>query len=58
MAVQLTFHARAAMTKKVPFAGVDVAYEIVGEGTPLVLLHHLFDAREFWWRSGYVDSIS
>ena len=45
MAVQLTFHARAAMTKKVPFAGVDVAYEIVGEGTPLVLLHHLFDAR-------------
>jgi pimeloyl-ACP methyl ester carboxylesterase len=44
------------MTKKVPCAGVDIAYEIVGEGTPLVLLHLLFDTREFWWRSGYVDS--
>ena len=44
------------MTKKVRSAGVDIAYEIVGEGTPLVLLHLLFDTREFWWRSGYVDS--
>lgn len=44
------------MTKKARSAGVDIAYEIVGEGTPLVLLHLLFDSREFWWRSGYVDS--
>jgi hypothetical protein len=37
-------------------AGVDIAYEVVGEGTPLTLLHFLFDTREFWWRSGYVDA--
>jgi pimeloyl-ACP methyl ester carboxylesterase len=36
--------------------GVDIAYEVVGEGTPLTLLHLLFDTREFWWRSGYVDA--
>lgn len=46
----------AAMTIKARCAGVDIAYEVVGEGTPLVLLHLMFDTREFWWRSGYVDS--
>ena len=44
------------MSKKARRAGVDIAYEVVGEGTPLVLLHLIFDTREFWWRSGYVDS--
>jgi pimeloyl-ACP methyl ester carboxylesterase len=37
-------------------AGVSIAYEVVGEGPPLTLLHHLFDTREFWWRSGYADA--
>ena len=44
------------MSKKARRAGVDIAYEVVGEGTPLLLLHLIFDTREFWWRSGYVDS--
>ena len=29
----------AAMSKKVRCADIDIAYEVVGEGTPLVLLH-------------------
>ncbi len=45
------------MPKETTSAGVDIAYEVVGEGTPLALLHLLFDTREFWWRSGYVDAI-
>lgn len=45
------------MSKKARIADVDVAYEVVGEGTPLTLLHLLFDTREFWWRSGYVDAL-
>ena len=44
------------MSKRARSANVDIAYEIVGEGTPLVLLHLIFDTREFWWRSGYVDA--
>lgn len=44
------------MSKKARCGGVDIAYEVVGEGTPLVLLHLMFDTREFWWRSGYVDA--
>jgi pimeloyl-ACP methyl ester carboxylesterase len=47
----------AAMSKKVRCADIDIAYEVVGEGTPLVLLHLLFDTREFWWQAGYVDSL-
>ena len=45
------------MSKKARIGDVDVAYEVVGEGTPLTLLHLLFDTREFWWRSGYVDAL-
>jgi pimeloyl-ACP methyl ester carboxylesterase len=47
----------ATMSKKARIADVDVAYEVVGEGTPLTLLHLLFDTKEFWWRSGYVDAL-
>jgi pimeloyl-ACP methyl ester carboxylesterase len=35
------------MSKGARSANVDIAYEIVGEGTPLVLLHLIFDTREF-----------
>lgn len=44
------------MARRATSGGVSVAYEVVGEGTPLTLLHHIFDTREFWWRSGYVDA--
>lgn len=44
------------MARKATSAGVSIAYEVVGEGTPLTLLHPLFETREFWWRSGYVDA--
>ena len=44
------------MSKRARSANVDIAYEIVGEGAPLVLLHLIFDTREFWWRSGHVDA--
>jgi pimeloyl-ACP methyl ester carboxylesterase len=44
------------MGRRATSAGVGIAYELVGEGTPLTLLHHIFDTREFWWRSGYVDA--
>ena len=44
------------MSKRARRAGVDIAYEVVGEGTPLVLLHLIFDTRESWWRCGYVDA--
>ena len=29
----------------------------MGEGPPLTLLHLLFETREFWWRTGYVDAL-
>ena len=44
------------MSKKAISAGVEIAYEVVGEGTPLVLLHLIFDTKEFWQLSGYVDA--
>jgi len=34
----------------------DIAYKVIGEGIPLALLHMLFDAKEFWQQSGYVES--
>ena len=45
------------MARRATIAGVSIAYEVVGEGSPLTLLHHLFDTREFWRRSGYVDAL-
>lgn len=45
------------MSKIANSDGVDIAYQVVGEGTPLILLHLLFDTKEFWWKSGYVDSM-
>lgn len=44
------------MATKATSAGVSISYEVVGEGSPLTLLHHLFDTREFWRHSGYVDA--
>lgn len=44
------------MIGNVTSAGVSIAYEVVGEGIPLTLLHPLFETREFWRRSGYVDA--
>lgn len=44
------------MVRKVTNAGVSIAYDIVGEGIPLTLLHPLFETREVWRRSGYVEA--
>ena len=45
------------MPRKATIAGVDVAYEVIGEGTPLTLLHMIFDAKEFWVASGYAEQL-
>jgi pimeloyl-ACP methyl ester carboxylesterase len=44
------------MVRKVTKAGVSIAYEVVGEGIPLTLLHPIFETREFWRHSGYFDA--
>ena len=44
------------MTRKVSSAGVGIAYEVIGEGLPLVLLHLLFETKEFWQSASYVDA--
>lgn len=38
-------------------AGVDIAYDVIGEGTPLTVLHMIFDAKEFWVESGYAEEL-
>lgn len=45
------------MSNTVRISDMEVAYEVVGEGAPLALLHLLFDDRQFWLRSGYVDAL-
>jgi pimeloyl-ACP methyl ester carboxylesterase len=44
------------MIRTVTNAGVSIAYEVMGGGIPLTLLHPLFETREFWRRSGYVEA--
>jgi pimeloyl-ACP methyl ester carboxylesterase len=44
------------LTKTARVSDVDIAYEVIGEGIPLTLLHMLFDSREFWRQSGYVEA--
>jgi pimeloyl-ACP methyl ester carboxylesterase len=44
------------MVRKTTHAGVTIAFEVVGGGIPLTLLHPLFETREFWSRSGYVEA--
>ncbi len=43
-------------TKIARISDVAIAYEVIGEGIPLTLLHMIFDAREFWRQSGYVEA--
>jgi len=45
-----------ALPKTVRVSDVVVAYDVIGEGIPLALLHHFFDDRQFWLKSGYVDA--
>lgn len=37
--------------------GLKIAYEDVGDGPPLVLLHGLTETRESWWEAGYVAQL-
>jgi len=43
-------------TRTARIADIDIVYEVIGEGIPLTLLHMLFDTREFWRQSGYVQA--
>ena len=45
------------MPRKATNAGVDVAYEVIGVGTPLALLHMIFDAKESWSELGYAEQL-
>lgn len=37
--------------------GVRIAYDVIGDGLPLVLLHGLAGDRSWWSESGYVDGL-
>jgi pimeloyl-ACP methyl ester carboxylesterase len=37
--------------------GVRIHYEVVGEGSPLVIEHGFSDSIETWYESGYVDAL-
>src|SRR5829696_1589726 len=45
------------MPRKATTAGVDIAYEVIGVGTPLALLHMIFDAKESWSELGYAEQL-
>lgn len=37
--------------------GARIAYDLVGEGAPLLLLHGSLTSSEWWWTLGYVDEL-
>jgi pimeloyl-ACP methyl ester carboxylesterase len=53
-----SLHTSLARTRK-EFArapdGVSIAYELVGDGQPIVLLHGFSDSRQSWREVGYVE---
>jgi pimeloyl-ACP methyl ester carboxylesterase len=38
--------------------GISIAYEIAGDGPPLILVHPSLSSSRIWWDLGYVDALA